>query len=135
MTPEQIASAFTAKRIGPNRWQAKCPAHEDRSPSLSIGERDGKTLVHCFGGCDVESVLGAVGLTVSDCFPEPAPFDRAFHAVAGKPFVPPKETLRTLRHEALVLLVASADVANGKFLDRERVITAFNRIRDAEEQM
>ena len=135
MTPEQIASAFTAKRVGPNRWQAKCPAHEDRSPSLSIGERDGKTLVHCFGGCDVESVLGAVGLTVSDCFPDPDPIDRMFHHTPGKAWVSPKETLGILRHEALVLLVAAADVANGKPLDRERVITAFNRIRDAEERM
>ena len=39
---------------------AKCPAHRDDSPSLSITEEGGKVLVHCFGGCSQEAVIEAL---------------------------------------------------------------------------
>ena len=36
-------------------WSARCPAHEDHSPSLSISEGDdGRVLLHCFTGCTTE---------------------------------------------------------------------------------
>jgi DNA primase len=37
---------------------ARCPAHEDRAPSLSISSgRDGKVLVRCHAGCDQHDVI------------------------------------------------------------------------------
>ena len=34
-------------------YMARCPNHDDHTPSLSIREgRDGRILLHCFGGCD-----------------------------------------------------------------------------------
>ncbi|MDK1385118.1 toprim domain-containing protein [Sinorhizobium sp. 8-89] len=39
---------------------AKCPAHDDRSPSLSIRDGDGKVLVRCHAGCDQADVLDAL---------------------------------------------------------------------------
>ena len=57
------------KRNG-THWVARCPAHDDRRPSLSIAEgRDGETLLHCFAGCLTEAVVAAVGRTVADLFP------------------------------------------------------------------
>jgi hypothetical protein len=54
-------------------WTARCPAHEDRTPSLSITETaDGKVLVKCWAGCSTESVLAALGLRWSDLFPRQA---------------------------------------------------------------
>jgi hypothetical protein len=135
MTPEQVASAFTAKRVGPARWQARCPAHSDKSPSLSIGGRDGKTLIHCFGGCDVADVLGAVGLSVADLFPEPLPMDRAFQYTPGVRWINPKEILGAMRIEAAVLAVISADMLNGKPVDRKRLLKAHERIQNAMEAM
>lgn len=41
-------------------WSARCPAHDDKSPSLSISEKDGRILVHCFGGCDQDQVIKAL---------------------------------------------------------------------------
>ena len=35
---------------------ARCPAHDDHSPSLSVSERGGKLLVHCHAGCSQEVV-------------------------------------------------------------------------------
>lgn len=51
-------------------WMAKCPAHDDRKPSLSIrlGE-GGRILLHCHASCEFEAVLGAAGLTVADLSP------------------------------------------------------------------
>ena len=51
-------------------WTARCPAHDDRNPSLSIREADdGTVLVKCFAGCALDSVLEKVGLRSRDLFP------------------------------------------------------------------
>ncbi len=63
-------SARTLTAALQGRWHgsygtARCPAHADRRPSLSITERDGKLLVKCHAGCDqalVIAVLRARGL-------------------------------------------------------------------------
>lgn len=58
------------KSNGADRWTACCPAHDDCDPSLSIREgRDGKVLLHCWAGCDTESITTAIGLTICDLFP------------------------------------------------------------------
>lgn len=50
-------------------WIARCPAHDDRSPSLSISETaDGKVLLHCFTGCSYESLLSALGIDRTQSF-------------------------------------------------------------------
>ena len=42
-------------------YVARCPAHDDRKPSLSITDaKDGKVLVHCHAGCDQEHVIAAL---------------------------------------------------------------------------
>ena len=42
---------------------ARCPAHDDSQPSLSITEgRDGRVVMKCHGGCDFDSILGALHL-------------------------------------------------------------------------
>lgn len=52
-------------------WQARCPAHDDHTPSLSITEGDdGKVLLKCFAGCTSEDITGAIGLTLRDLFPD-----------------------------------------------------------------
>ena len=61
-------------------WTARCPAHEDKSPSLSIREENGKVLVHCFAGCSVEAICSALEVNVRDLFTE--------HRFARRP-VPP----------------------------------------------
>ena len=56
LSAESIAVALHGRRMGA-RWFAKCPAHDEKTPSLSIREIDGKVLVHCFGGCPSTAVL------------------------------------------------------------------------------
>jgi hypothetical protein len=53
-----------------NQRSARCPVHDDRSPSLSIGlGRDGRVLLRCHAGCDAESIVAAMGLTMADLHP------------------------------------------------------------------
>jgi hypothetical protein len=66
-----LAKLRNPRQVGPSRWMAKCPAHPDHNPSLSIKEApDGRVLLHCFAGCPTEAVLAALGLGWSDLFPE-----------------------------------------------------------------
>jgi len=60
MRVKELAEALEGRKIG-SGWTARCPAHDDRTPSLSISEGpDGKTLVHCQAGCDQQSVIAAL---------------------------------------------------------------------------
>jgi hypothetical protein len=57
---QTIAIALGGHRAG-NCWMARCPAHDDTTPSLSIREtRDGKLLVHCHAGCEQAAVIAAL---------------------------------------------------------------------------
>ncbi len=59
------------RRKGEGQYMARCPAHDDSSPSLSVAEaNDGRVLVKCFGGCSALDVITAVGLEWDDLFPE-----------------------------------------------------------------
>src|SRR5213594_4068794 len=50
-------------------WKALCPAHKDREPSITITEgKAGRTLIKCFAGCSAPSIVGALGLAMSDLF-------------------------------------------------------------------
>ncbi|HUX68643.1 MAG TPA: hypothetical protein VMV31_14240 [Terriglobales bacterium] len=64
MTTGDVANHLGARQTGPGRWTAKCPAHDDHNPSLSIAEGGGgRTLVRCWAGCRTADVLAAAGLT------------------------------------------------------------------------
>ncbi|HEV8715784.1 MAG TPA: hypothetical protein VGX03_23515 [Candidatus Binatia bacterium] len=54
-----------------NGYIARCPAHDDQHPSLSISTgKDGQVLINCHASCTAEQIVSAVGLTLADLFPE-----------------------------------------------------------------
>ena len=54
-----------------NQWTCRCPAHDDHTPSLSIGlGDDGRALVKCQAGCATTAIVYAVGLSMAKLFPE-----------------------------------------------------------------
>jgi predicted transcriptional regulator len=67
----------------------RCPAHDDKTPSLSIAESGGKILLHCHAGCPPEAICAALGLKLSDLFtgnssPARIVATYPYHDVAGK---------------------------------------------------
>lgn len=72
MTTEEVVSHFPGARPnGRGGYSARCPAHDDRNPSLEIKEAaDGRTLIRCFAGCKTPDVVAAAGLRISDLFPD-----------------------------------------------------------------
>ena len=113
-------------------WVARCPAHDDRSPSLSIATGDdGKVLLHCFAGCGAVDVVEAVGLELSSLFPET-------HDWKGqrRSRVDYKALVMLLRHEATVMLIAAQKLSEGVVLSEddqetlERVCKSLERLNN-----
>jgi hypothetical protein len=121
----------SVKQTAPNRWMARCPAHDDRRPSLSVREADGeRVLLKCFSGCSVPEIVSAVGLGLDALFPP-----RPSHHQRGerRPF-PAADVLRALTSEALIVAVAGSYLGNGGTLsddDRARLLLAAERITTA----
>lgn len=124
------------KRQGDGRWLACCPAHGDRSPSLSIRETaDGTLLVHCFAGCPAADIVAAVGLELRDLFPdnlaERGPLRKGERHV-------PKDALAAVATESRIAAMAADDLARGETLsdtDHERLKTASIRLHNAAKEV
>jgi hypothetical protein len=124
-----------ARRIGPDKWIALCPAHDDKRPSLSIRELDdGKILLHCWTGCGVDAIVGALGLSLKDLFQG----DRHTLTEHGaRPMRKPwayRDALIGAAHELTVARLILAAVARGEQPDAEtleRLAQAEERISDA----
>ena len=57
---EAIAKALGGRKVG-RGWIARCPAHDDRNPSLSLSTgKEGKVLLRCHAGCDQAPVIDAL---------------------------------------------------------------------------
>lgn len=119
------------RQVRPGAWMARCCAHEDRSPSLSVRELDdGRVLVHCFAGCDAGEVLAAVGLELADLFPK-RPDDHRRKPVAARDRFHARDLLRQLVVEATIVAIAADEIVRTRHLnddERERLRTAHTRI-------
>ena len=114
----------------PGQWSARCPAHDDRGPSLSVRETsEHAVLLHCFAGCNVHDITAALGLDVADLFP-------LRESMTSKPKRIPRlltagQALELLRQEAMLTLVAATNQSRGVNLtekDRARLLKAVGRI-------
>ena len=117
-------------RSGKDEYQCLCPAHNDKTASLSIKNLpDERILIHCFAGCAANDILEAVGLTFDDIVPKRL---GDFKPVS-KPFNP-YAVLKAISNETLLVALAGLEVANGKTLpqeDKDRLMIAVNRLREA----
>lgn len=105
-----IARLEGVKKSGKG-YVARCPAHEDRTPSLSLREGDdGRVLLHCHGGCTTDAVVAALGLSMADLFP---PSDKP-RRPAPAPGVSRKELQDAAEFENVVLFFIKADARKGK---------------------
>ena len=129
-----LAKLDKVRQSAPDRWTALCPAHEDKTPSLAIREIEGdRILIHCFGGCSVHEIVAAVGMEISDLFPEkPVNYD-------GKPTrerrpFSAEDALRCLAFEGQIVRLAAERVLSRQSMsgeDAARLALASQRISTA----
>lgn len=126
-----LSTLSRVKQTGADRWMACCPAHQDKTASLSIKALpDGRLLLHDFGGCGVEDVLGAIGLTFTDIMPERLqgdfkPVRFAFSAL---------DALRALVTDLLFIRLCALSLAKGRELiaqDLDELFKSASRIENA----
>lgn len=89
MSPEldRVLSRLEGARRRGSHWIARCPAHEDRHPSLSLSVGQGRcVLLHCFAGCAPAAIVGALGLRMRDLYPEGRGLPRSPYAEGRRPW-------------------------------------------------
>lgn len=101
------------RRVGDDRWIARCPAHDDRHPSLNIrvGREGDRVVMHCKAGCTNVDICGALGITLRDLFDDPRQF-----RVGQRPKPLAADLLRVLNVEAHVVLIVATDLRAGREL-------------------
>ena len=103
-------------------FMACCPAHDDKSPSLRIDVTDeGNILLHCFAGCDVDSICASCNINVRDLFP-----DKNYQGNRYTRLRPVNEP--TLDHHYLAVI--KAQIRRGEAVsneDKQRYIQAAKR--------
>ena len=116
------------RETGRGRWLARCPAHKDRSPSLSITEGDdGRTLIYCHAGCGAADIVAAAGLELRDLFP-PRPGATADITVRDghrngrlRCGLTPSEAVALLARDAMTVAVAAGNIVAGTAMTADDV--------------
>lgn len=115
------------RQIGPDKWSACCPAHDDRTPSLSIKDGGDRVLLHCFAGCRLADILAGLGLELHNLFAE----TRTPRQPAG---VPQRKLAEALGEELHILAQCAFARSRGDELsehDTERERIAWVRVDTA----
>ena len=68
MTINAFVQLVDGAKQTPRSWLARCPSHDDRSPSLSVREGDRGVLLKCWAGCSAEDITRTLDLRISDLF-------------------------------------------------------------------
>lgn len=78
MTLQEVLRCFEGvKRCNESQYMARCPCHDDRKQSLSIGAGEKGVVLKCQAGCDTRDIIARVGLKARDLFYEQdKPYDR-----------------------------------------------------------
>lgn len=130
---EAVLNRFdNVKKVGSEQYSCRCPSHNDKNNSLGIKQDGDKILFNCFAGCNVKSILDAVGLKWKDIMPNDNEMDMQIKKTFN-----PYAVLKMLRDEVLLVGLCSTSIRKGKPLndvDHNRLMLAVSNIRDAYEK-
>ncbi len=128
MVEEILDKLDKVRSTGKDKWTACCPVHGDKRPSMSIAEKDGRVLCHCFScGANGLDVVEALGLPKSVLFQKELPRGHI-----------PKKLKEEVSVDRLVIEGAKQMEKNGKPLsynDFKRLRLAKSRIEAYEERL
>lgn len=106
------------RKTGADRYIAKCPAHDDGDPSLSVRELpDGRILIKCFSGCGGLDVLTSIGLEWSDVMPD----DGLFQPIAER-----RE--REARRDLMVEYLMTVQREGGRLSEEDKALIIKRRL-------
>lgn len=107
---------------------ARCPSHDDNSPSLAVRDAGDRVLIHCYAGCSFEEIRAALDMEAHEFFAE----GKAPRSIAAG--VTRRELAEALAIELLTSYVVWSDRAKGKQIapeDDARELLARQRIAAA----
>jgi hypothetical protein len=120
-----LLSRFEGVKKSGNQYLCKCPAHEDRTASLAITEKEHDHLyLNCFAGCETLEILMAVGLDWDALFPDK---DKS---KTSKPSIPIKEAALVLELQSWIVYQYANAIAMGEDPDRGKLYDAVMKIAD-----
>jgi len=100
------------RRITDSRYIAKCPAHDDGDPSLSIRQLpDSRILIKCFAGCGALDVLESVSLDWGVLMPD----DGLYEPVAER-------LEREARRDLMVDYLLTVQREGGKLSEEDKAL-------------
>jgi len=71
----RLNEAGSDPKAGVRGYMARCPAHDDRDPSMNVDQGvGGRVILRCYAGCSTQAILDALGLTWGHLFPDGAPY-------------------------------------------------------------
>ncbi len=108
-----LARQDGVRQSGPDRWIARCPAHDDRDPSLSVRDAGDRVLVHCHAGCPAGAVVSALGLELRDLFSEALPTGTRRELAQQHSR---RDLLAAIVHEMTVLMISIRDTEREPYL-------------------
>jgi len=124
------------KPRGQGQYMARCPAHPDKTASLSVKCcDDGRVLLHCFAGCQPDDILGAVGLEFSHLFPEKL----GHHMPPQRRQISASDALHMMGSEITLISIVASDLLQHREIDETtwkrfaRAVARVNELRSATE--
>lgn len=139
---EAVIARLDGVRRTSRGCSAKCPAHSDRTASLSVADGEHGVVLTCYAGCAPLDVLTAIGLSFSDLYP---PRERASmtHAERSQARIAAREatwaaSLVNLARDTLTVQAAAGMLANGHTLsatDYADLTAAATRIAQAKDAL
>jgi len=128
MVEELLDRLEKVRPTGRDKWVACCPVHGDKNPSMSVAEKDGRVLCHCFScGANGLEVAKALGLPPSVLFEKP--LEQGYI---------PKRVYEELDIDRLVIAGAEQMRKQGKplsYKDFKRVKLAKARVEELENRL
>jgi DNA primase len=133
---ELVSRLQKVRSTGPYKWMACCPAHPDKTASLSVKCcDDGRVLLHCFAGCQPDDILGAVGLEFSHLFPEKL----GHHMPPQRRQISASDALHMMGSEITLISIVASDLLQHREIDETtwkrfaRAVARVNELRSATE--
>jgi hypothetical protein len=126
MNVQKILDRFNqVKAAGDGKWTACCPAHDDKTPSLSLKDAGDRLLLHCFAGCSVHDICTAIDIGVHDLFADEKKAHQIIPGVSRRQLADALETELLILAQCAHMRAAGTELAE---LDADREALAWQRV-------